>query len=51
MSGNIPKFADFIRGFSPKFVPYYSVVLKNKKYSIIKNLYEITVGAPRFKSF
>ena len=45
LSGNIPKFADFIRGFSPKLMPYYSVALKSKKYSIIKNLYEITIEA------
>jgi CelD/BcsL family acetyltransferase involved in cellulose biosynthesis len=42
MSANVPKFADFIRGFSPKLMPYYSVTLKSKKYSILKNLYELT---------
>lgn len=42
MSANIPRFADFIGGFSPKLVPYYSVTLKSKRYSMLKDLYEIT---------
>ena len=37
MAGNIPRFADFIMGFSPELVPYYSVTLESKKYSICKN--------------
>jgi Acetyltransferase (GNAT) domain len=41
MSANIPKFAEFIGGFSPKLIPYYSVTQQSKKYSIFKNLYEI----------
>lgn len=45
MSANVPRFADFIIGFSPKLMPYYSVTLKSKKYSILKNLYEFTTEA------
>jgi Acetyltransferase (GNAT) domain len=45
MSANVPRFADFIWGFSPKLVPYYSVTLKSKKYSILKNIYEFTTEA------
>jgi hypothetical protein len=45
MSANVPRFADFIRGFSPKLMPYYSVTLKSKKYSILKNIYEFTTEA------
>ncbi len=41
MAGNVPRFADFIMGFSPKLVPYYSVTLENKKYSTLKALYKI----------
>lgn len=41
MAGNVPRFADFIMGFSPKLVPYYSVSLQNKKYSILKALYKL----------
>jgi len=41
MAGNIPKFADYITGFSPKLVPYYSVTLENKRYSILKALHKI----------
>ena len=42
MAGNIPRFADFIMGFSPDLVPYYSVTLENKKYSFAKTLYSST---------
>jgi Acetyltransferase (GNAT) domain len=38
MSANTPRFADFIGGFSPKLIPYYSVTLNSKRYSILKNL-------------
>ncbi|KKG10940.1 GNAT family N-acetyltransferase [Methanosarcina sp. 2.H.A.1B.4] len=41
MAGNVPRFADFILGFSPKLVPYYSVTLENKRYSALKALYKI----------
>ncbi|AKB47141.1 hypothetical protein MSKOL_1364 [Methanosarcina sp. Kolksee] len=41
MAGNVPRFADYIMGFSPKLVPYYSVTLENKKYSILKALYKV----------
>ncbi len=41
MAGNVPRFADFIMAFSPKLVPYYSVTLENKKYSILKALYKV----------
>jgi len=51
MSANIPRFADFIRGFSPKLMPYYSVTLKSKKYSILKNLYKFTTEALNFNAF
>lgn len=42
MAGNIQRFADFIVGFSPELVPYYSVNLENKKYSLMKTLYSST---------
>ncbi len=45
MAGNVPRFADFIMGFSPKLIPYYSVTLKNKKYSAIETLHD-TVAKP-----
>ena len=48
MSANVPRFADFIMGFSPKLMPYYSVTLKSKKYSILGNLYKITTEALKF---
>lgn len=41
MAANIPGFADFIMSFSPELVPYYSVTLESKKYSIAKTLYKI----------
>lgn len=41
MAGNVPRFADFIMGFSPRLVPYYSVSLENKKYSTIGALHDI----------
>jgi hypothetical protein len=41
MAGNVPRFADFMRGFSPKLIPYYSVTLENKKYTILKALHKI----------
>ncbi|AKB12556.1 MAG: hypothetical protein ACHQXK_01560 [Methanosarcina thermophila] len=41
MAGNVPRFANFIIAFSPKLVPYYSVTLENKRYSILKALYKI----------
>lgn len=40
MAANIPRFADFIMSFSPELVPYYSVALESKKYSIAKTLYK-----------
>ena len=42
MAANIPGFADFIISFSPELIPYYSVTLESKKYSIAKTLYKIT---------
>jgi hypothetical protein len=42
MAGNVPRFADFIMGFSPDLVPYYSVTLESKRYSILKTLYKST---------
>jgi len=42
MAGNVPRFADFIIGFSPEVVPYYSVTLDSKKCSILKTLYKST---------
>ena len=41
MAANIPRFADFIMGFSPKLVPYYTVTLYSKKYSLMRTLYNI----------
>lgn len=41
MAGNVPRYADYIMGFSPKLVPYYSVILESKKYSILKALYKV----------
>lgn len=41
MAGNVPRFADFMRGFSPKLIPYYSVTLENKKYLILKSFHKI----------
>lgn len=40
MAANIPIFADFIMSFSPELIPYYSVTLESKKYSIAKTLYK-----------
>jgi hypothetical protein len=45
MSANVPRFTDFIMGFSPKRMPYYSVTMKSKKYSILGNLYKVTTEA------
>jgi len=42
MAGNVSRFADFIIGFSPEVVPYYSVTLDSKKCSIIKTIYKST---------
>ncbi|WP_269851128.1 hypothetical protein [Methanosarcina horonobensis] len=42
MAANIPRFADFIMGFSPKIVPYYTVTLRSKKYSLMRILYQAT---------
>jgi len=42
MAANISRFADFIMGFSPELIPYYSVTLESKKYSIAKTLYKTT---------
>lgn len=42
MAANIPRFADFIMSFSPELIPYYSVTLESKKYSIAKTLYKST---------
>lgn len=41
MAGNVPRFADYIMGFSPRLVPYYSVSFHNKKYSTLKALHKI----------
>jgi hypothetical protein len=48
MSANVPRFADFIGGFSPKLIPYYSVALKSNKYSTLKNLYVIMTETLKF---
>ncbi|MFZ2498459.1 GNAT family N-acetyltransferase [Methanosarcina sp.] len=40
MAANIPTFVDFIMGFSPELIPYYSVTLESKKYSIAKILHK-----------
>lgn len=40
MAANVPTFVDFIMGFSPELIPYYSVTLESKKYSIAKTLYK-----------
>jgi hypothetical protein len=42
MAANVPSFVDFIMGFSPELIPYYSVTLESKKYSIAKTLYKTT---------
>jgi hypothetical protein len=42
MAGNVPRFADFIMGFSPEVVPYYRVTLESKRYTIMKTLYKTT---------
>jgi len=42
MAANIARFADFIMGFSPEVVPYYTATLHTKKYSLMKTLYQIT---------
>jgi lipid II:glycine glycyltransferase (peptidoglycan interpeptide bridge formation enzyme) len=42
MAANIPRFTDFIMGFSPELVPYYTVTLRSKKYSLMRTLYQIT---------
>jgi hypothetical protein len=42
MAANVPAFVDFIMGFSPELIPYYSVTLESKKYSIAKTLYKTT---------
>ncbi|WP_410508081.1 GNAT family N-acetyltransferase [Methanosarcina hadiensis] len=42
MAANVPRFTDFIMGFSPKIVPYYTVTLRNTKYSLIRILYQAT---------
>ncbi len=42
MAANIPVFVDFIMGFSPELIPYYSVTLESKKYSAAKTLYKTT---------
>lgn len=41
MAANIPRFADFIMSFSPELVPYYTVTLHSKKYSLMRTLYKI----------
>ncbi|AKB20496.1 GNAT family N-acetyltransferase [Methanosarcina sp. WH1] len=46
MAANIPAFVDFIMGFSPELIPYYSVTLESKKYSIAKTLYKTTRELP-----
>ncbi|WP_410508493.1 GNAT family N-acetyltransferase [Methanosarcina hadiensis] len=42
MAANVPTFVDFIMGFSPELIPYYSVNLDSKRYSIAKILYKTT---------
>ncbi len=42
LAANVPTFVDFIMGFSPELIPYYSVTLESKKYSIAKTLYKTT---------
>ena len=42
MAANIPRFTDFIMGFSPKIIPYYTVTLRSKKYSLMRILYQAT---------
>lgn len=42
MAANISRFADFIMGFSPELVPYYTATLHSKKYALMKTLYQIT---------
>jgi hypothetical protein len=51
MSANVPRFADYIRGFSPKLIPYYSVTLCSEKYSIMKNLYEFVTETAVYQKF
>jgi Acetyltransferase (GNAT) domain len=51
MSANVPRFMDFIKSFSPKLVPYYSVTLRSKKYSIMKNLYEFVTETAVYQKF
>lgn len=42
-AGNISRFAEYIMGFSPKLIPYYSVTLENKKYSMMESLSKIVI--------
>ncbi|MGB9927828.1 MAG: GNAT family N-acetyltransferase [Methanosarcina sp.] len=42
MAANIPRFADFIMGFSPEIVPYYSVKFQSKKYTVMRTLQQMT---------
>ena len=41
MAANVPRFADFIMGFSPKLVPYYTASHYSKKYFLMRTLYNI----------
>ncbi|MDQ1276715.1 MAG: hypothetical protein QG610_2293 [Euryarchaeota archaeon] len=41
MAANVPRFADFILGFSPKLMPYYSVSYYNKKSFLMRALHNI----------
>jgi len=51
MLANVPRFTDFIKSFSPKLVPYYSVTIRSKKYSIMKNLYEFVTETAVYQKF
>ena len=39
MAANTPQFTDFITGFNPKLVPYYSISFSNERYNILKHIY------------
>jgi hypothetical protein len=41
MAANVSRFADFIMGFSPELVPYYTVSYYSKKYSLMRALYNL----------
>lgn len=41
MAANVPRFADFIVGFSPKLMPFYIVNHYSKKCSLMRTLHDI----------